>query len=74
MSPKGEVQRFLAKTGSGKKYMIIQYEEESSITSSTTGKHEESTASYTTVTGLAVEHINPTTFKIVETGEYVKKA
>jgi len=66
MNQKREVDRFLAKTGSGKKYMIIQYHEESSDTS-------QGSTSYTTVTGLVVEYINPKTFKIVETGEYVKK-
>ena len=64
---KRELARFLAKTKSGKKYMIIQYQEESSDTS-------QGSTSFTTITGLAVNYVNPKTFQIVETGEYVQKA
>lgn len=69
-----ETGRFLAKTDTGKAYTIIQYQEYISAGSSSDPHAEvEGLKRLSTSTGLHVNHIDPKTFKVVETDEIVRK-
>lgn len=70
-----ETGRFLAKTDTGKEYIIVQYQEYIDATHLTSSRREEIAGlkRLATSTGLDVTYIDPKTFKIVSTGEIVRK-
>ena len=69
-----EVDRFLAKNEAGKEYTVILYQEYIDVSSHDFSNAEISGAKVLiTDEGLAVSYINPTTFKIVDTGEIIWK-
>jgi len=70
------VERFLVKTESGEEYTIIQYQKEISVMTHDSGGWEDwipTTKRLTTSTGIPVNYIDPKTFKVVNTGEIVRK-
>ena len=69
-----EVGRFLAKNEVGKEYTGILYQEYINVSSHDFSNAEIPGAKVLiTDEGLAVDYINPTTFKIVNTGEIIRK-
>jgi len=70
-----EIDRFLAKTDNGKEYIIVQYQEYIDTTHLTSSRREEIAGHkrLATSTGLDVSYIDPKTFKIVNTGEIIRK-
>ena len=69
-----ETDRFLAKTDTGKEYVIIEYQEYIDA-SSFQYSHAEiaGVRSFRTSDGLHVNYIDPKTFTIVETNENIRK-
>jgi hypothetical protein len=69
-----ETDRFRARTDNGKEYVIVVNQEFVSI-----GTHENphdevpGRKSLTTTTGLSVNYIAPDTFRVVQTGEVLRK-
>ena len=68
-----ETDRFTVKSDKGNEYIIIQYQEYISTSSSSGFGEVEGLKSLATSTGLDVNYINPTTFKIVQTGGIAHK-
>lgn len=74
MNREVETGRFRARTESGKEYIIIQYQE--FISAATfDNPHAEipGLKRLSTSDGFSVNYIDPTTFKIIGTGETVRK-
>lgn len=68
-----EKERFRARNGKGKEYVIIRYQEHLSA-NDFAGKDEVAgLESYETLEGLFVNRIDAEMFQIVETGEHIKK-
>lgn len=69
-----EIERFHARTDSGKQYTIIAYQNMISVATFDSPRAEvPGMKRLVTLEGLAVNYIDPKTFKIVVTNEIVRK-
>ncbi|NQT05426.1 MAG: hypothetical protein HQ577_05390 [Dehalococcoidia bacterium] len=69
-----EIDRFIAKTDTGKEYTILVYQEFIPAGSFDNPQAEiEGLKSLSTSTGLHVNYIDSKTFKVVETNEIIRK-
>jgi hypothetical protein len=74
MNREVEIDRFIARTDDGKEYVIVMYQEFLS-TATHERPHDEipGLKRLTTTTGLHVNYIDPSTFKVVQTDQVIRK-
>ena len=74
MPREAEIERFRAKTDTGKEYVIVMYQQFIDVSSHDFPRAEiPGLKRLITSDGLTVRYIDPTTFKIDLTGETVRK-